>query len=169
MRIIERSQPGYSPQSLGNFYDSLRMERPMMKRKEQLSGICFQIPNEPKDTDVIEDFAYMVWSNGSVTFDVSEMCPATWRDFEGLMLDGYAIAQNVSFFMHNLDQAKDDQQQKLAEIMEIEGSKTWLVSVQDYRKLIPELLGQLCVYLGTDAQDRMQFLAQDEHSIIMDR
>jgi hypothetical protein len=145
------------------------MECPIIKRKARLSGICFQIPNAPKDTDVIEEFAYTIWSNGAFTFDVSQMTPATWRDFEGVILDGYAIAQSVSFFMHNLDQANEEQQHKLAEIMEIEGSKTWLVSVHDYRKLIPELLGQLCVYLGTDEQNRMQFLAQDEHSIIMER
>jgi len=168
MKVITTTELGYRPHSIDNFFSSLRMTSTISRKREPLSGVCFQILNHSKDTDWIEDFGHDVWSNGVMTFEVPDMSAAAWRDFEGLILDGYAVSHKLSFFMHLMDQADVAEQCRLAEMMEIEGSHSWLISVQDHRKLIPELLRQLCVYLGTDERDCMQFLAQEEHTIQVD-
>lgn len=87
-----------------------------------------------------------------------------WNALEKALSKSYS--EDVDLILVDADRASPENQSKLEEMITIYNEHLWILTVQDHRRLIPDLKKRFLVYLGLSAESNMHFLVQDEHAII---
>lgn len=163
MKVISRSRPGYDPQTINKFYNATHVELIEHNEPVRPPAVCFQ--GDKNVFELAANFCEKVWYHAEMVYFTAEMTDEMWRAFAMMIGEDIAYNNAVAYLMCDIDQLSPTNQSLFANLLRTKPFETWIITVGDHRRLIPELLSLCLVYLGMDEKDHMQFLAQDGHIV----